>query len=521
MELEDVSNEFENRICYLLATSDAYIDEISCVYQRGLLSGKYYSLFAKLCLAYYKKFKQAPKDKLNRFLDNASVLNKLSADDRAELKLIVESFANEKECTDIDFEISETFNYFQATAINLVSKEAQELTNEGRIEEAKSLLAKCESFDRGKVSGTDVYALSDSDIESTVNETYEQLITLPGALGKVMNNTLVRGGFITFVGRMKSGKTYNIMELCRYARNQGERVILFSAGDMTQNQMIMRVWQADARTTSNKYYQDMQRIPYLDCKRNQIGMCMNREGSGNLLNDFKEVDPYIKDDNKEYKPCTKCANSSQDKESYDFAITYRKVRRPILDSGMVQRLRDKWLASGNKGVLHIEHAPSGTLTVAKRRAIIRSVCKKYGWDHPDVIAYDYAGILAQEKGDERESTHYIWQTMRAEADPEMFDCLVITAMQSNSTSFNFEDLTIRSFSLDKRCFDEVSAAFAINCTPEERKNGITRIAALLKREHPFDESMQAECYGCLALGTPWICSRIVFREPPKPLQFSK
>lgn len=96
MELEDVSNEFENRICYLLATSDAYIDEISCVYQRGLLSGKYYSLFAKLCLAYYKKFKQAPKDKLNRFLDNASVLNKLSADDRAELKLIVESFATKK-----------------------------------------------------------------------------------------------------------------------------------------------------------------------------------------------------------------------------------------------------------------------------------------------------------------------------------------------------------------------------------------------------------------------------------------
>nr|DAO05374.1 MAG TPA: hypothetical protein [Bacteriophage sp.] len=35
MELEDVSNEFENRICYLLATSDAYIDEISCVYQNG------------------------------------------------------------------------------------------------------------------------------------------------------------------------------------------------------------------------------------------------------------------------------------------------------------------------------------------------------------------------------------------------------------------------------------------------------------------------------------------------------
>lgn len=519
MELEDVSNEFENRICYLLATSDEYIDEISCIYQRGLLDGKYYSLFANLCLAYYKKFKHAPKDKLDRFLGNAGLLRKLSADDIAELRIIVESFSNEKAVTDIDFEISETFNYFQAKAITLVSEEAKELTQSGKIEEAKSLLAQCETFSRGKVSGTDVYSLSDDEITSTCNDTYEQLITLPGALGTVMNNTLVRGGFITFVGRMKSGKTYNIMELCRYARNQGRKVILFSAGDMTQNQMLMRVWQADAKTTANEYYQDMQRIPYLDCKRNQMGLCLNRESSGNLLNEFKEVNPYIQKENTDYKPCTKC--SKHHKEDYDFAVTYRKVKRPILNIDMVRKLRDKWIESGNKGVLHIEHAPSGTLTVAKRRAIIRSVCKKYGWEHPDVVAYDYAGILAQEKGDERESTHYIWQTMRAEADPEMFNCLVITAMQSNSTSFNFEDLTIRSFSLDKRCFDEVSAAYAINCTPEERKNGITRIAALLKREHPFDESMQAECYGCLALGTPWICSRIIFREPPKPPQFSK
>jgi hypothetical protein len=173
------------------------------------------------------------------------------------------------------------------------------------------------------------------------------------------------------------------------------------------------------------------------------------------------------------------------------------------------------------GVLHIEHAPSGTLTCEGRRSRIAAICKKYGWDHPDVIIYDYAGLMANEKRDERESTHFIWQTMRADADPEMFDCLVITAMQANSTSFDFSDLSIRSFSLDKRCFDEVSAAYALNQTPEERRDGITRIAALLKREHPFDETMQAECHGCLALGTPLIVSDIVYREPPKPQGFQR
>lgn len=519
MEIEDVSNAFEGRVCYLLANFDAYIDEISGIYQKGMLESKYYSKFAELCIAYYNKFKHAPRDRVETFLDNAALFNKITPDDRAELRIIIESFSSQKEPEDIEFELSETFNYFQAQAIQLVSEEAQELAKEGKILEAKDLLARCESFSRGTVSGKSIYDFTDEAIESTINDTYEQLIELPGALGTVMNNTLVRGGFITFVGRMKSGKTYNIMELCRYARNQGRRVILFSAGDMTQNQMMMRIWQADAKTTSSKYYQSMQRVPYLDCKRNQCGTCISRDSGGNLLNDFKEVDPYIKEDNFDYKPCTKCANSKDG--GYEFAMSYKKVCRPVLNAETVRKLRDKWIESGNPGILHVEHAPSGTLTVAKRRSIIRNVCKKYGWDHPDVIAYDYAGILAQEKGDERESTHYIWQTMRAEADPEMFNCLVITAMQSNSSSFDFEDLTIRSFSLDKRCFDEVSAAYAINCTPEERKQGITRIAALLKREHPFDESMQAECHGCLALGTPWICSRIVFRDPPKAKVFTK
>lgn len=520
MEIEEVNTTQEQRICYMLATYDTYIMEIAGKWQKGLLESKYCDALASLCIKYYKKYNSAPKDNLERFIDAAISLGKLNADTSAEVKLIVQGFANEPEPTNIEFEVCETLKYFEKQTIQLVSEEAQALIGKGEIDEAKALLNNMETFQRSKLDGCDVYDLADADIEDAVNDTCEQLIELPGAVGKVMNNTLVRGGFVTLMARMKVGKTHWLTLLGRMGRKQGRRVIFFSAGDMTKNQMLMRVWQADARTTANKYYLDTQRIPYLDCIRNQKGICGDSGNHCNLTNDWGEISPYI-EDKPDYKPCTKCMDDPKNKKRYEKAMSYRKVRRPLLDVSMVRELRDKIKQEDHGGVLHIEHAPSGTLTVAERRSRIVDICKKYGWEHPDVIIYDYAGIMAREKQDERASMHWIWQSMRAEADPEMFDCLVITAMQANRTAFDFSDLTINSFSEDKRSLDEVSAAFALNQTPEERRDGITRVAALLKREHPFDESMQAECHGCLSLGTPLIVSDIVFRDIPKQTGYIK
>jgi hypothetical protein len=520
MEIEEVNTSFEQRICYLFATNDEYIEEVAGKWQRGLLSNKYCEKLVALCVKYYNKYGKAPQDNLPKFIASAVALKKLDADTVAELQLIMQGFQTADRVTDVDFEVGETLKYFETQAIKLVSEEAQALVAKGDVTEARELLTNIESFQRSKLDGCDVYALDDNEIEDAVNDTYEQLIELPGAVGKVMNNTLVRGGFITFMARMKVGKTHWLTLLARYARKQGRKVIFFSAGDMTKHQMLMRVWQADARTTANKNYLNSQRVPYLDCIRNQKGTCFDREGDGNLLNEWNEVDPYF-ENKPEYKPCTLCMGRQDDKKRYEKAMSYKRVQRPLLDAEMVRNLRDKARENDNGGVLHIEHAPSGTLTCDGRRSRIHAICKQYGWEHPDVIIYDYAGLMANEKKDERESTHFVWQSMRAEADPEMFNCLVITAMQANSSSFDFNDLSIRSFSLDKRCFDEVSAAFALNQVPDERKEGITRIAALLKREHPFDECMQAECHGCLSLGTPLIVSDIVFRDPPKQTGFTK
>jgi len=164
----------------------------------------------------------------------------------------------------------------------------------------------------------------------------------------------------------------------------------------------------------------------------------------------------------------------------------------------------------------VEHFPSGTLTIAKRRELVKAVCRKYGWEHPDLIVVDYANIMANEHPDKLEATNMKFQSLRADADT--FNCLVVTATHSNRTGLRFDDLQLESVAGDNRILNEVAAVYALNQTPDERRKGVWRVAGLMKREAEFDETRQAECYGCLAMGTPHIISRTVYRALPEPLK---
>lgn len=515
MKIEEVKSDLELRIAYLMCNNDMFLDEIMPHYQKGMLDNKYHTIVVALCTSYYKKYNKAPKDQLHSYFDNALALNKINNENAAQVRVVLESFKNQPPVTDIDFEIDEAFNLIKSKTIKMVTSEADALRQEGKIEEAKKLLTTVESIDRDKVSGNDVYSLNDDGFNTILNSVDDQIVTLDGELGRLMNNTLVRNGFVTFIGKNKSGKSWWTDYICRMARNQGKKVILFTAGDMSYNQKAKRILQADAKTSTVEAYLDKQRVPCLDCESNQRAQCFDRDGDGTLVDEWNNVVPHFDKDGV-YKPCTKCKGQN---DKYKEAVSFFKVTNPLLTVDLAKKLQEAWKNKNNGGVLHIEHAPSGSLTCAERRNRIKRICKKYGWEHPDLIATDYADILAYEKKDERESTHYIWQSLRADAD--IFNCLSLTSTQANASSFDFEDLTLKSFNADRRKWDEVSAAFAINQTPDERKESIWRIACLIKREHPFDEAHQALCYGCLAMGTPHQLSVFHYRKAKTENKFGE
>jgi hypothetical protein len=341
----------------------------------------------------------------------------------------------------------------------------------------------------------------------------EPIFTLPQELGRLMNKTLTKNSLVAFLGRNKVGKSHWLLYLARMARNQGKFVIYISAGDMTRKQCEKRILQSDAHTTNFRDDLDKQRIPYIDCKKNQMGQCLECPTTITLLNEFNELaeDPEMKDG---YEPCTKCHD-----KRFEQTVVYKRVSRPLMTEELAIEVQDKWRKSGKTGILHVESRPNSSLTCDEFKSIVKLACRQYKKPNPDVIILDYADIMANEERDPRESTNKKWKFLRACADD--FECLVITATQPNADAFSFDDLTQQNFSEDRRKFDHVTAFYAINQKPEERLKSIWRIAALNMREFSFQESHQALCYGCLALGTPHLASTFHYAPPPPPKIFKK
>ena len=509
MEIKEVHTNLELRIAYLCAYHTDFLFEVASEYKRGLLQNLSIERLVYLCINYYNEYNEAPKERLDEIVDNCAGLGQISESVFADISVILNSFKNQANVTDIDFEISEAYKYFTKQSIELLTGEAQQLAEEGKLKEAVKLLSEVIPIERKRLEGGDILTADDSEIDELFFDMEERLIELTGELGKIMNNTLVRNGFVSLFGRNKVGKSHWLIYLARMARNQGNKVIFFSTGDMTRKQCEMRILQGDGATTRSEHYRQNQRIPVLDCKKNQTGECFERDGRGDLLDDFNNIfdPPIIEDDG--YKPCTKC-------DKWERVVSYKKVERPLLTADTAKKLRDKWKELDKGGVLHVEAFTSGSLTCAGMTSAVNRICKMYDWDRPDVVILDYADIMANEARDERASVNKRWTYLRGFSD--MFDCLLITATQANSSSFDFEDLTLRAFTEDRRKLDHVTAFFAINQRPEERSNDIWRIAALNKREHPFNEANQAKCYGCLSMGTPHIISHYEYSKPPQAIK---
>ena len=162
MEIEEVNTSFEQRVCYLFATNDTFIEEVADKWQRGLLNSKYCEKLASLCVKYFNKYGTAPKDNLAKFVGSAVSLKKLDADTAAEIQTIIHGFGSEDAVTDIDFEVGEVLKYFEKQAIKLVSEEAQVLADKGDVTGARELLTNIDNFQRTKLDGCDIYSLDDT-----------------------------------------------------------------------------------------------------------------------------------------------------------------------------------------------------------------------------------------------------------------------------------------------------------------------------------------------------------------------
>ena len=315
---------------------------------------------------------------------------------------------------------------------------------------------------------------------------------------------MVRDGFISLMGREKIGKSWLLIDIAMRANASGCNVAFFQAGDMTENQFILRQCIYLARRPQKEKYCTNLWIPTIDCKENQNNICNKDqrecdfgifEGEQDIEHDFKSLTENA-EENLDYAPCKNCKDISAtvwlQKQNTLKPLNYKDAYRKV------QKWRKRY-----KKQFRLSTYANETLYISEIKSLL-TIWERQENFIPDVIIIDYADLLTADPDihglDFRNRQNIIWQRLRALSQQK--HCLVITATQAAASSYGKKLLSMSDFSEDKRKYAHVTALYGLNQTDEEKKISIMRINPIVVREDDYSTNRAITVLQKLQIGKP-------------------
>jgi hypothetical protein len=456
-----VAQEYDGRSERLCVTSLCLDTKVLAAVHNQLKSNSFASKWANIvcdwCLKHFAEFAEAPGPTgiEARFTEWAP------AADEA-LAKIVESWL-----TGLDPESGLSTDY----AIELVRKTAQKASlkkviaqatialERGKSEEAAELI---KAWERPRIGQPldGVFPLDDPLAIAAAFEhsTREPLVQYRGSIGEFFGPTLSADCFVSLVAPEKCGKSYWLMDICWSGVAQGRRVALFSVGDMSQSQMLLRLSPKLCRKPLKKgNFRIPTSLTYKD--KTPIVEYMQRRSQSDISQEetIEAFQSFRGNDEKRFRLVTEPACSLS---AFDIS---NRIKRWAEEEGYV----------------------------------------------PEIVVIDYADILADPPG-HKERRHAIsanWAELRALST--RMKCLVVTATQANASGYESWLLSKSSFSESKTKLAHPTAVFGLNVTDEERRLGVTRLNSIAVRESEYQMDNPGTVLGvagCSKVGRPAIVS---------------
>lgn len=465
MKIEKRDGSIERRIVIGLVTDPTVLARISAKWEgHGLFASKWANLVGGWAIHYYNKYHKAPMKHIRQLFEQWA---EKSHDD--ETTTLVEKFLSSisdeyealAEETNSHYLIDLAGKLFNQVKLNKLAEAVQDEVAGGDAEKA---LQKVLTF--GKVElgeGEGIHVLGDMDaVREAFTEEETPLIAYPGAIGKFFGNAFQRDALIGFMGPEKRGKTWWLMDVAYRGLLQHRKVAFFEVGDLSQNQIMRRL---------------MIRISRHPRRRGRVYFPTRIE----------------KDEE------TGSATVEQSVKDFEKGLSWRRAWKSC------QKLIKRRIKS-QIPLLRLSIHPNSTLSVKGIEGILRS-WEREEWV-PDIIVIDYADILADIGGahnmEKRDQVNETWKGLRRLS--QSLHCLVVTATQTNASSYKADLITKSNFSEDKRKLAHVTGMIGLNATTEEKENQVTRLNWVVLREEEFSESRCVHAAGCLALGNPAIIS---------------
>lgn len=454
MKIIQHDGQDERNAVTALVHNPAVLSQVAANWTPDSFASKFANLLAKWAIDYFEKSKTAPgiagiSAQYDLWKDNA---------DPAFVQTMADWLTNLPDQSDLstDYAVDMIGRIVQKQSLKKLGNALVTLTETGKVEDALNIQA---SWKRPRIGQetSGVFPLQDPSIveRAFAYSQREPLVRYPGALGEFFGDTLSADSFVAFLAPEKTGKTTVLSDLVWRAVDQGRRVAYFSCGDMSQDQMILRL------------------IPRL-CKRPVKG------GS------FK-IPVEIKFANKE--PEVKYETHSRPPVTKEDAI------KAFMASGQNDPTRFRLLTY-----------PAGTLSAADISAMADRWADE-GW-MPEIFAIDYADIMALPKGfrEKRDAITEMWGQLRALSTRTR--SLVVTATQSDTEGYTAWLLNQGNFSDSKGKVAHVTALVGLNMTESERRMGVCRYnyAAIREREFMQGRPPYVAVAGCTKVGRPSMIS---------------
>jgi hypothetical protein len=504
--------DVERRIITGFIVSDEFLRRTRYFWRDEFLEAPELIKVAKWCIAYFDKYECAPNRHIEDVYMRELQANNLEKSEAEYIERILSRISDE-------YERGEQFNaqylfdrateYFRTREWTRHNEAVQDLIDRGELAAAEAERNAYKPLSWVTSRGIDVGSEEGlKRLAAAFTTASKPILTYPGALGAMLNQHFIRGGFVGLMGPSKRGKTYWLLDIAMRGLRQKLNVAFFQAGDSPEDQFLRRIAiHISGRSDQEQYCKEHWR-PIGDCVFNQIDKC-DRADRNCDHGIFDATAEQYKSDRTVYAAYDVLVKAAEANRGSDHALRGKFSAvpgihgyQPCDSASCTKRWPCVWLveepavqpltgtsakrAAGRffekyKRRFKLVTYPSGTLTVDEMESCLDE------WERQDdfvadIIISDYADIMDARVSDFRHKQNEIWKGLRSLSQKKR--TLVVTATQADAASYRANSLTLSNFSEDKRKFDHVTAMFGLNQSPDgrERQLGIMRINELVIRE---------------------------------------
>lgn len=477
MNITRIETNTERRIVTAMIANSTVCGRISSRWEKQLFKSKYANLIAGWCKKYYDAYEKCPgRDITASYEAWAAKGNR----DEALMELVAnyltnlsEDYKNIKRDINPQLVLDEAGIFFSRVKLQRLRDELEQRLIDGDVTGGIDEIAKFGTVQLTGNEDADIFA-DDSVLDEMLTEIQEPLIVFPGALGSFYGNCFCRGAFVCYLAPAKRGKTFMLLDVAVTGVEQGRRVGIIGAGDMSRPQYMGRLAARVAeRPVKHNARKPKYRVP------TQLHAQLNGDN-------IPEID-------------------------YEERETERDMTSEELKSVFAE-MRARYGITKNDPRLRMSTHPSGTLSVAGIQTVLKR-WRESGFE-PDVLILDYADLLIAPSGagEGRDNINVIWKALRGLAESSHM-CLV-TVTQADAEGAQVDTLSRSNFSEDVRKFNHVTDMVGLNATTKEMKAGVYRLSWIVRREE--EEHDPVHVAGCKSICRPQMHSALIVRNLDDP-----